>query len=64
VEYIEQLKHWASQYPRWLVILCVAGAIILVLSIVGKVFKWSMKLLLLLALAVLAVGFYYWLQGR
>jgi hypothetical protein len=64
VEFIEQLKHWASQYPRWLVILCVVGAIIFVMSIMGTVLKWSLKLLLLLALAVVAGGAFYWWQGR
>jgi multisubunit Na+/H+ antiporter MnhG subunit len=64
VEYIDHFRDWASQFPRWQVILCVVGAIILFLSIAGTILKWSLRIILLLALIVLISGVVYWWQGR
>jgi hypothetical protein len=61
-EQIQAIIHNLSAYPRWLVASCGIILAIATLWVVGKLLKWTLYVVLTLAMiAVVGGGVYWWL---
>jgi hypothetical protein len=62
---MNQINHFinTSGYPRWLVILCLGLAAVVGVWIAAKVLKWTLLVVLFVAIVVVVLGGLFWLFG-
>ncbi len=64
MDWIEPAIRSLHAYPRWLVAACGVIVGLAVLWVIGKILKWTLYLMVALAVLLLGLGaFYWWLGG-